>query len=127
MNSLTVPLFLFGHAGAIRRVASSPMAVPAGILFVFSAGVARNYDQMWFGESLTWLLMPLGFSLISGLWVFFFVFNAWWGRPAEGDAKPCHPIRSLRSFFGLFWMRPRGATLPCFTVPMTPCTTMRWR
>ncbi len=105
MNSLTVPLYLFGHAGAIRRVASSPMAVPAGILFVFSAGVARNYDQMWFGESLTWLAMPLWFSLFSGLWLFLFVFTAWQGRPEEGKGLLWHfKIRHLVSFYGVFWM-----------------------
>ncbi len=104
MNSFTVPLYLLGHAGAIRRVASSPMAIPSGILLVLSAGVARNYDQMWFGESLTWLVMPLLFSLVSGLWVFFFVFDAWRGQPTEGDALPCSRFRPLASFFGLFWM-----------------------
>lgn len=105
MNSLTVPLYLFGHAGAIRRVASSPMAVPAGILFVFSAAVARNYDQVWFGETLTWLAMPLWFSLFSGLWLFFFVFTAWQGRPDEGKGVLWHfKMRHLVSFYGLFWM-----------------------
>lgn len=105
MNSLTVLLYLFGHAGAIRRVASSPMAIPAGILFVFSAGVARNYDQMWFGESLKWLAMPLWFSLFSGLWLFFFVFTAWQARPEEGRGVLWHfKLRHLVSFYGLFWM-----------------------
>ena len=105
MNSLTVPLYLFGHAGAIRRVASSPMAVPAGILLVFSAGVARNYDQMWFGESLSWLAMPFLFSLASGLWLFFFVFTRWQPRPDGGKCLLWHfKIRHLVSFYGLFWM-----------------------
>ena len=68
MNAATVLLYLIGNAAAIRKVASSPMAVPTGILFVISAGVARNYDQMWFGDSQKWLFGPLFFSAVSGMW-----------------------------------------------------------
>jgi hypothetical protein len=104
MNALTVLLYLFGHGGAIRRIASSPMAVPVSILLVFSAGVARNYDQMWFGDSLWWLAGPLVFSLFSGAWIFLFVGRAWMGPHPQGVLWRRPSVRALVSFYGLFWM-----------------------
>ena len=102
MNAATVLLYLTGNAAAIRKVASSPMAVPTGILLVLTAGVARNYDQMWFGDSLGWLWGPLVFSIFSGMWLGLFVLRAWSQKPDEPE--PVGAARCGTSFFGLFWM-----------------------
>jgi len=142
MNSLTVFLYLFGHAGAIRRIASSPISVPVGILFVFSAGVARNYDQTWFGDSLWWLFGPLVFSLFSGAWLYLFVAPLWNGRKAEDQSStqeeywrrpvwkaiPFPAWRHLIPFYGLFWMTAPIAWL--YAIPVErwfdPVTAARW-
>jgi hypothetical protein len=128
MNSLTVLLYLFGHAGSIRRVASSPMAVPVGILLVFSAAVARNYDQLWFGEMPARLLTPLLFSLISGIWLLIFVYNAWTRRPGDPEESGPTGGRIIVSFFGCFWMTAPVAWL--YAIPVErwcdPEDAARW-
>ncbi len=132
MNSLTVLLYLFGHAGAIRRVASSPMAVPVGILLVFSAAVARNYDQLWFGESMWWFLPPLIFSTFSGAWLLLWVCRAWAPKPlAPRDSEGAYPDGFggvAISFFGLFWMTAPIAWL--YAIPVErwfePVEAARW-
>jgi hypothetical protein len=132
MNALTVLLYLFGHAGSIRRVASSPMAVPVGILLVFSAAVARNYDQVWFGESAWWLFGPLLFSFFSGAWLLLWVCRAWAPKPfAARDAEGAWPDGFggiAISFFGLFWMTAPIAWL--YAIPVErwyePVEAARW-
>ena len=104
MNALTLLRYLFGHAGAIRKVASSPMAVPVGLLLVFSAAVARNYDQEWFGGPPTWLLPPLVVSVISGFWLLLFVSRAWAEEPLRESLHVGGFWGITCSFFGLFWM-----------------------
>ncbi len=104
MNALTLLRYLFGHAGAIRRVASSKMAAPVGILLVFSAAVARNYDQEWFGGPPTWLMPPLVVSFISGMWLLLFVCRAWAEKPLEESPHAGGFWGITCSFFGLFWM-----------------------
>jgi hypothetical protein len=132
MNSLTVLLYLFGHAGSIRRVASSPMAVPVGILLVFSAAVARNYDQVWYGESRWWLFGPLIFSFFSGAWLLLWVCRAWAPKPlAPRDAEGAYPDGFggiAISFFGLFWMTAPIAWI--YAIPVErwyePVEAARW-
>jgi hypothetical protein len=116
MNARTILLYLFGHAGAIRRVASSPAALPAGILLVLSAAVARNYDQEWFGSSAMWLFRPLIFSLFSGAWLLFFVSRAWADEPLSESLRPGGGSGVTWSFFGCFWMTAPIAWL--YAIPM---------
>lgn len=85
MNAFTIIQYLCGSAAAIRRVASSPVALPVGIVLVAMAGVARNYDQMVLDWNQKWFLGPLVFSLISGTWLLLFVDYAW-RRSAETQA-----------------------------------------
>ena len=59
MNAFTILQYLCGSAAAIRRVASSPVTLPVGIVLVAMAGVARNYDQMVLDWNLKWFLGPL--------------------------------------------------------------------
>jgi hypothetical protein len=70
-----------------------------------SAGVARNYDQVWFGDSFPLIFTPLLFSALSGLWLFAFVRKVWTRErdkpPEAGESKG---RSALSSFFGVFWM-----------------------
>lgn len=116
MSARTILLYLFGHAGAVRRVASSPAALPVGILLVLSAAVARNYDQEWFGSSAMWLFRPLIFSLFSGAWLLFFVSRAWADEPLSETLRPGGGSGVTWSFFGCFWMTAPIAWL--YAIPM---------
>jgi hypothetical protein len=104
MNALTILRYLFGDAAAIRRVASSLVALPVGLLLVVSAGAARNYDQVYFGDSIQWFAFPLIFSLVSGAWILIFVGTAWSGASLGGKAGAERWRRKLASYCGLFWM-----------------------
>lgn len=73
MSSKTLAQFLIGNREAILRAASCPSALWVGLLFVFAAGIAREYD----GEDLLhepWhLLIPLAASLVSSAVLFLLV------------------------------------------------------
>jgi hypothetical protein len=93
-------LFLIGHRQAILDLAADRRAVWVALLFVLSAGLAREYD----GEDLLsepWhLVIPLGASLGAATVLFLVacgtVFLRKEGRPPLLDA--------YRSFLTLFWM-----------------------
>ncbi len=103
MTITTIIRFLFGGRRAIFEVATTRSAVWLGLLFVFSAGFAREYD----GEDLLhepWhLLLPLVASLVTS----FILFAAFWGNLGRRTAK-ADPNRSFlasyRSFLGMYWM-----------------------
>jgi hypothetical protein len=103
MTITTIIRFLFGGRRAIFEVATTRSAVWLGLLFVFSAGFAREYD----GEDLLhepWhLLLPLVASLVTS----FILFAAFWDNLGRRTAK-ADPNRSFlasyRSFLGMYWM-----------------------
>ena len=106
MNLDTLARYLVGHRDAIESVARSRWSVVIGLIFVLSAGLAREYD----GEDLVhepWhALRPLAASLASGTALFALVYGAAWAcnRRRQGEvARPPLP-RAYRSFMGLFWM-----------------------
>jgi hypothetical protein len=70
MNLLDPFLFLLGNRGAIERIAACRWALPAGFLFVLSAGLARNYDHLWLLGQPEWFLGPLAMSLFSAGFIF---------------------------------------------------------
>jgi len=97
LGALLRYLFLFDRR-AICTIAASKHAVWLGLLLVFSAAFAREYD----GEDLLrepWhLLIPLGASLAVAVALFLVLWCAchgWkWKSPADG----------FRSFLALFWL-----------------------
>jgi hypothetical protein len=100
MNFKTLVQFLFGYREAILRVASCPSALWVGLLFVFAAGVAREYD----GEDLLhepWhLLIPVVASLVTSVILFLLVrFVAW----IHGAVQPSI-LKGYRVFLTLYWM-----------------------
>lgn len=106
MNLKTLALYLIGRRDAIETVARSGWSVVIGLIFVISAGFAREYD----GEDLwhePWhVLRPLAASIASGTTLFLLVFGAAWLRePREaGDTAAPGFWQAYRSFMGLFWM-----------------------
>lgn len=99
MGILTILGFLVGRRQAILDIAASRHAIWLGLLFVLSAGFAREYD----GEDLLhepWhLFIPLAASLVTStilycvLWV---VMRGWKTFPDEWG--------TFRAFVALYWM-----------------------
>lgn len=97
MGLRTLVLYLLGNRAAILQVAATKHALWLGLLFVLSAGFAREYD----GEDLLhepWhLLIPLGASLATSTLLFaviWIVFHGWRTFPRGKYAE----------FLTLYWM-----------------------
>lgn len=100
MSVLTLFGFLLGRRDAIETVAETKSAVWLGLLFVFSAGLAREYD----GEDLLSEPWHLGIPLVASLATSFLLFvlicvagglSRWNLRTFCGE---------YRRFLGLYWM-----------------------
>lgn len=99
MGIVTIARFLIGDRKAILDIAASRHAIWLGLLFVLSAGFAREYD----GEDLLqepWhLLLPLAASLVTSTILFFvlwIVLHGWRTLPNEW--------RTFQTFVTLYWM-----------------------
>jgi hypothetical protein len=92
--------YLIGDREAILQIAANRHALWIGLLFVLSAGFAREYD----GEDLLhepgYLLLPLAASLLSSLLLFSVAYGA---ALLKGQSVLAFPSRYL-SFLGLFWL-----------------------
>lgn len=100
MTLTTLPRYLIGDRYAILSLAATRHSLWIGLLFVLSAGFAREYD----GEDLLsepWhLFIPLGASLASS----FVLFSVAYGvASAKGEPASAFFPRYL-SFLGLFWL-----------------------
>lgn len=103
MNGATVIRYLLGNRQAIREITHCPAAVWVGLLFVLSAGLAREYD----GEDLLhepWhTLLPLGVSLVTSLALFLLAKSVF----ASGylpRARIVSFAAQYRQFLSLYWM-----------------------
>ena len=96
----TLVLFLIGNREAIFQLTASRQTVWLGLLFVISAGFAREYD----GEDLLhepWhLLLPLAASLVTSFLLFGLVCLLAIRRGATLGTF----FGAYRSFLGLYWM-----------------------
>jgi hypothetical protein len=92
--------FLIGNRAAILKLATHPHAWLVGLLFVLSAGFAREYD----GEDLLhepWhLLLPLAASLVSSFFLYCILYgiSTYWRQ--DGPSF----FSGYRSFLSLFWL-----------------------
>lgn len=86
---------LLGRRSAILKLAGSRATFLAGLLLLFSAGIAREYDDAFLPFESPYLLIPFAVSTAMGLvlWLAFFLR----GRKQPGAI-------SLPSFLGVFWM-----------------------
>ena len=100
MTALTIFRYLCGDPRAILRIAKTPSSFWVGLLFVFSAAIARIYDgQDILGEP--WhLFVPFGASLLTATILFLMLqlVLAPWGMPSW---KVLH---RYRAFVSLYWM-----------------------
>jgi hypothetical protein len=107
MGVLTLLRFLIGDREAILAVARDRNALWLGLVFVLSAGFAREYD----GEDLLFepwhLLLPLGASLVASFLMYAVVVQLRWlliGPWPEEKRAPVGFWGGYLSFLGLFWM-----------------------
>jgi hypothetical protein len=93
-------LYLLGNRRAIAIMATDRRAVWIGLLFVLSAGLAREYDGADLVHEPWHLLLPLAASLPTSFLLFLVLFaGVRWGR------EPAPRFwATYRSFLGLFWM-----------------------
>jgi radical SAM superfamily enzyme YgiQ (UPF0313 family) len=99
LTIVTLGRFLIGNSSAILTIAGSRAAIWIGLLFVISAGFAREYDGEYLLAEPWHLLLPLGASLVSSLVLFMMLCAVAW---SQGARPPI--VRSYRSFLGLYWM-----------------------
>jgi hypothetical protein len=123
MGTGTLLRYLIGDREAILAIAGNRHALWIGLLFVLSAGFAREYD----GEDLLhepWhLLLPVGASLASS----FALFTLAYGVAAAKGAPWRAFFVNYCSFLGLFWMTAPLAWL--YAIPyeryLSPADAMR--
>ncbi len=124
MSILTLVRYLCGSREAIHAIAGNRHALWVGLLFVLSAGFAREYD----GEDLLhepwYVVIPVGASLGSSYLLFLVAYGivnvkVWETLPPFGSP--------YLSFLGLFWMTAPLAWL--YAVPyemfLSPADAMR--
>ena len=96
----TILKFLAFDADAIRTIASSRKATWIGLLFVISAGFAREYDGEYLFAEPWHLLIPVAASLIGCFFMVLFVHGLAWCR---GD-RDVPVLEVFRGFLNLYWM-----------------------
>ncbi len=96
----TISQYFVGSRTAILSLAENTRTVWLGLLFVISAGFAREYDgeDLW---SEPWhLLLPVVASLVTSLLLFLLVYLLSLRRHAHVK----NVFSSYRTFLGLYWM-----------------------
>ena len=92
--------YLIGNRAAILTLAAHPRAWVVGLVFVLSAGFAREYD----GEDLLhepWhLLLPLAASLGSSFFLYCILYGISTFSRQDGPSF----FSAYRSFLNLFWL-----------------------
>ena len=96
----TVVQFLLFQREATLRVAASKSAFWIGLLFVFAAGFAREYDGEYLIAEPWHLVLPLAASLIGcvAMVLPIFVFLKF------NSEKQCSFVEVFRSFLNVYWM-----------------------
>jgi hypothetical protein len=105
LSAATVGRFLIGKADAVRTVAGTRSAFPLGALLVLLTTIPRNYDQTHITESpARWLLGNLGFSLVSGTWLYAVAYGLFARRSGPASEPRPRFWSAWIPFMGLFWM-----------------------
>jgi hypothetical protein len=92
--------YLTGDRQAILELAADRHALWIGLLFVLSAGFAREYDGQDLLREPWYLLVPVGASLAASFLLFLFAFGSLFLRR---EGRPPF-LAAYRSFLTLFWM-----------------------
>ena len=126
MGIRTLVLYLFGHRPSIEAIIQSRSAIWIGLLFVLSAGFAREYD----GEDLLhepWhLVLPLGASLLTS-YLLFVLLTMTFGSVIAKDSGGTDNWTKYQSFLGLYWMTAPLAWLYAIPVEgfLSPANSVR--
>lgn len=97
---MTLFKFLLGERSAIQEIASNQSSLLIGLVFVISAGFAREYDQEDLLHEPWYLFIPLGASILSSLILYLIIRIT---ARQRGD-QPAPFFSSYRSFLSLYWM-----------------------
>ena len=100
MTPLTILKFLVGNRSAILEIAACERAPWLGLMFVFSAALAREYDGQDLLHEPWHLLLPLVASLATSFLLYLLLRTVGWFRGASW--RPY--FVGYRSFLGLYWM-----------------------
>jgi hypothetical protein len=106
MTAGTILRFQFGSADAIREIARSRAALVTGIALVLITTIPRNYDQLFIADKpLRWIFGSLGFSVVSGTWVYCVTYGTFIRRRLSGVQRADVSFWSgWPTFMGFFWM-----------------------
>lgn len=112
--------FLCGDAEAIRRLAVEPKALATMIVLVFTAAIARNYDQRYFFEnSFLWVFGPILFSGVAAFFHLAVIHLLFTKRLLQPDHPEYRFARFFPVFLTLFW-----ATAPLAWIYAIPVERM---
>src|SRR5688572_21713035 len=100
----TLLRFLVGDRGAILRLAGDRATLWVGLLFVFAAGLARDYDGADLMREPWWLVVPVAASLGVSLLLFAGVHASIRRGAAKAGTVAPGFWTAYRVFLGLFWM-----------------------
>ena len=103
MRLRTLPLYMIGNRQAILEVASDPRAVWVGLLFILSAGFAREYDAADLWREYHPLFTPLAVSVVASFLLFLVACGSMYLYRDQAGTRP--PFwQAYQSFLALFWM-----------------------
>jgi len=94
--------FLLGYRGSIERIAADRRAWLIGAILVLTAGIARNYDHLYFPQEPETFVGPFVASLFSTVFIFI------WANCVLRFRKLGESGLQLLVFLSLFWL-----TAPC--------------
>ncbi|MFK7884980.1 MAG: hypothetical protein AB8F26_12460, partial [Phycisphaerales bacterium] len=122
----TIVRFLLGNKDAIQRIAASKPALWASLVFVLSAGLAREYDGEYLLAEPWHFLRPIGASFASGT-VLFLLVHPWIRSSLKPDQLPVSIGIAYRRFMTCYWMTAPLALL--YAIPyerfMSPADAVR--
>ena len=100
----TLIAFLFGDREAILAVANGRRVIWLGLLFVLSAGFAREYDVEDLVHEPWHVLLPLGASLLTSFVLFLLLTVSCLPRGPSASNSQTPLWKRYRAFLGLYWM-----------------------
>lgn len=100
MTLMTPLWYLLGGREAIRSIAATPGALWLGLVFVFTAGLAREYDGEYLPAEPWHLFIPLGASLGTS----FLLYNLLWVVTIRWGRSWVPYWKTYRMFLSLYWM-----------------------
>src|SRR5574341_2207164 len=100
MSVQTLLLYLIGSRKAIETIASSRSAVGLGLLFVLSAGFAREYDGADLLHEPWRVFIPFLASLVTSV----ILYSLLWATARVKEPAGLSFPEGFPSFLGLFWL-----------------------